>query len=392
MHIAQMLDSLNWGGAQQMQLFLVEALRPLGVELTVISLSDEDNSPMPARLRDAGARVVNFPFSQLFSPGSFVKLVNFLHAEKFDLLHAYLTYSNIVGPLAGSLTGTPTIASLRSADFGYKDYSTQRALFETFCIRHFATRVMANGQAVAKFARLRLKDSRSVDIIPNAVDLPVSLQPAERQQLRSEICGDSSRLIILSVGRLTMAKGFEDLIAAFALVHEKNETAALVIAGGGDLQDELQAQVERLGLAGYIYLLGRRNDVPRLLSAADVYVNSSHWEGTPVSVLEAMASGLAVVATSVGESPYLLDGGQAGLLVSPRQPGELAAALSSLLASPEKRQALGQTALARIRQHYSRETWRRSLLDLYAQITPKARPYLARVSVNSVSTSEAWLS
>ena len=121
MHIAQMLDSLNWGGAQRMQLFLVETLRPLGVDVTVIDLGDSSGSSMPSRLRAAGAQVVSYPFPRLFSPGSFIRLVDFLREQQFDLLHSYLTYSNIVGPLAGGLTGTPVIASLRSAGFNRDD-------------------------------------------------------------------------------------------------------------------------------------------------------------------------------------------------------------------------------------------------------------------------------
>jgi glycosyltransferase involved in cell wall biosynthesis len=373
MQIAQMLDTLYWGGAQKMQLFLVETLRPLGIELTVISLSDSSNLPVAAKLQEAGARVVTFPFPKLFSPGSFLKLVNFLRVEKFDLLHAYLTYSNIVGSLAGALTGTPTIASLRNADFEHKGYTPQREFIETFSMRHIATRVMANGLVVADFARERMKGQRPIDIIPNAVDFVPAIPESERRALREEITGNANRPFVLSVGRLTAAKGFPDLLEAFSTVREQFPAAALVIAGGGTLLDELKLQIERLHLQGQVFLLGRRNDVPRLLASADIYVNSSHWEGTPVSVLEAMAAGLPIVATKVGESPHLLDEG-AGVLVSPHQPQELAAALIGLLASPEKCAQLGPSARERMGRYYSRETWRKSLLDLYAQITPKAKP------------------
>lgn len=387
MKIAQVLDTLYWGGAQKMQLFLVETLRPMGVDITVISLCDTTDSPVDVQLKELGARVVNFPFNQLFSPGSFRKLVQFVREEKFDLIHAYLTHSNIVGPLAGFLTGTPSIASLRNADFERKGYTPQREFLETFSMRYLATRVMANGLVVADFARQRLKDKRPVDIIPNATDFIPIIPEAERLQIRREITGDPNRPFVLSVGRLTAAKGFPDLFDAFVTVRERYPDAALVIAGGGSKEEELKRQVERLGLQKHVFLLGRRNDAPRLLASADTYVNSSHWEGTPVSVLEAMAAGLPIVATKVGESPYLL-AEDSGLLVAPHQPQELAEALIALLASPEKRTQLGEAAYDRMRRYYSRETWRRSLLDLYAQITPKAKPYLAQVT-NSYQTSEA---
>jgi len=383
MRIVQMIDSLSWGGAQKMQLFLAESLVPLGIELTVVSLQDVDDSPVAEMLRETGVRVVAFPFPKLFSLISFGKVVHFLREEKFDILHAYLTYSNIIGSLAGKLSGTPTIASLRSADFGYENYSRQRVWMENMSMRFFATRVMANGAAVAQFARQRLKDSRPVDIIVNAVDIYPPLARAEREALRAEVCGVSNRPIILSVGRLTEAKGFHDLVDAFALVHARAgcESAVLVIAGGGVLMEELATQVRQLKLEEQVFLLGQREDVTQLLEAADLYVNSSHWEGTPVSVLEAMACGLAVVATSVGESPNLLEQGRAGLLVSPGQPQELAVAVISLLDSPEKGHEFGQAARKRVEQYYSRATWTRKLLELYAQLSPKAEQYLTKANV-----------
>jgi len=389
MRVAQMLDTLYWGGAQKMQLFLVESLRPLGIELTVIGLRESADSPLIARLQDAGARVVTFPFPRLFSPLSFNRLVRFLHAEKFDLLHSYLTYSNIIGPLAGAMVGLPTIASIRNADFEHRDYKPQRAFLETFVLRNLAGRIMANGNVVAEYTSQRLSGKRSIDIIPNAVDLAQpDLSSAARIEIRRQIAGDPQRPIILSVGRLTPAKGFFDLLDAFAIVHQQHPVVALVIAGRGRLLEKMTDRISELGLAGSVFMIGMRSDVPNLLAVADIYVNSSHWEGTPVSVLEAMAAGLPVVATSVGETPHLLSE-NAGLLVPPHQPQQLALALISLLDAPDKCAQLGRSARERVIRYYSRETWRRSILDLYAHITPKAGPYLAQVLTNPLQSSEA---
>jgi glycosyltransferase involved in cell wall biosynthesis len=375
MRIAQMLDTLAWGGAQKMQMFLIESLQPLGIDITVISLTESSNSPLELKLHEAGIRVVFCPFPQLFSPGSFGDVVNLLKKEKFDLLHAYLTYSNIVGSCAGVLTGTPTIASLRSADFEGRTYTFQRAFLENFSLRFLATRVMANGLAVAKYASHRVKNSRSVDIIPNAVNFVPSISDAEREKLRQELTGDTTRPLILTVGRLTEAKGFPDLIHAFAEVHVQFPSAILVVAGGGSLSDSLNDQIRELGLQEQVILLGSRTDVPRLLAAADIYINSSHWEGTPVSVLEAMSAGLPVIATRVGENPYLLEP-DAGVLVHPHQPLELAAALVYLLSSEDRCHKLGAAALERVRNYYNPEIWRYNLLKLYSELTPNALPYL----------------
>jgi glycosyltransferase involved in cell wall biosynthesis len=179
--------------------------------------------------------------------------------------------------------------------------------------------------------------------------------------------------MIMSVGRLNEAKGFPDLLEAFAQIHTEFPEAALVIVGGGTLLEELQAQVDAMGLQKKVILLGARSDARRLMATADIYVNSSHWEGTPVTVLEAMATGLPIIATRVGESPYLL-AEDSGLLVSPYQPAEIAHALRHLLRDDTARKKLARTALERVRTHYSREAWRDSLLKLYAEEIDSARP------------------
>lgn len=380
MRIAQMLDALNWGGAQKMQLFLVQSLRPLGIDVTVISLDHSPASPLPADLQAVGARVVTVPFPRLFSPISFLKLIGFLRRERFDLLHGYLTYSNIVGSLAGQLSGTPFFGSFRNAGYDSSRVSARRSKIESFCLRHFADGIIANGYAVADFGHQQVGDDVSIDVLPNAVDVNIipQLSRDEKQSLRRELVGDADRIIILSVGRLTSQKGFDHLLQAFARVHAKHPRAALVIAGAGRLLESLAAQIRSLGLDGHAFLLGQRDDVPRLLAVTDIYANSSLLEGTPVSVLEAMAAGLPIVGTSVGDTSHLL-GSDSGILIPPAQPEALAAALTDLLDNPKQRAALGLAARARVQKEFSPRAWARNLLALYSKLAPSAKDYLKKL-------------
>lgn len=383
MRLVQILDTLQVGGAQKMQIFLAQSLRPLGIDLTVISLSDDADPALVAQLKATGVQIVTFPFPRLFSPLSFFQLVLYLRREKFDLLHAYLSYSNIVGSLAGRLSGTPVIASLRNASYDRQKYSS-RTKIEDFSLKFLADRVLANGNVVGEVARIR-SGKTPVDVIVNAVDLIPPLGEDERNALRLELVGGMHRPLLLSVGRLTSEKGFFDLLDAFKIVHLVRPTATLVIAGGGMLKEEkdLVAHLTELDLQNDVFLLGSRNDVPRLLAAADVYVNSSLREGTPVSVLEAMAAGLPIIATAVGENPFLLSR-EAGILVPPGQPEKLAAAIIFLLDSPQKRIELGSAARIRIKENYERTTWSRSLLSLYGEVIPEAKEYLAKFNESSV--------
>ncbi|MFM8322962.1 MAG: glycosyltransferase [Chloroflexota bacterium] len=385
LRIAQLLDTLYWGGAQRMQIFLVETLAPLGIDLTVIDMSESINSLVPGRLRELGARVVQFPFDGLFSPGAFVQLWRFLQAEKFDLLHTYLTHANTVGPLLGKLSGTPVIASLRAADFEYKTFTRRRELLERRSIQAFAAVTMANGIVVGEFARARLGAKAPVAVIPNAIESLPPLADAERLALRRSVLGDAPGPLVLSVGRLVEQKGFPDLLDAYAQVQAEFPGSRLAIAGEGELRPLLEGQIARLGLAGRAVLLGLRPDARRLMGCADIYANSSVLEGTPVTLLEAMASGLPVIATRVGEGPHLLDGGAAGLLADAHAPDQLAEALRRLLGSADERARLGQAARQRVELCYNREAWRSSLLELYAQVSPRAGEFVTQLKAGQAA-------
>jgi glycosyltransferase involved in cell wall biosynthesis len=165
-------------------------------------------------------------------------------------------------------------------------------------------------------------------------------------------------------------KGYPDLLEAFAVIRRRFSSAVLLIAGDGPQGAELEARRASLGLEDSVHLLGARDDVPELLAAADVFVTASRWEGLPVAVLEAMAAGLPVVATAVGDVPNVLAEG-AGVTVPPRDPAALAAAVCALLETPEERARVAAAAIARVRSRYSAARWAERLLELYAEV---ARP------------------
>jgi glycosyltransferase involved in cell wall biosynthesis len=373
--ILQIIDLLDWGGAQKMQVFLAEQLHPCDVELTVVSLGANNRAPVPDLLRSLGVRVVEFPFPKFLSFDSFWRLLTFARREKFDLIHAHLTYSNIFGTLVGRMTGTPVIASLRTAGYDPRYHRPLRQSIETFVVKHGAKRIMANGRVVAELGIKRFAP-RHIDILPNAIAIPEPLPPRERTELRTELTGDPSRPIVLSVGRLDLPKGFPDLLDAFDLIRKTQTNAILLIAGDGPLRESLEDQVLRLGLQNHVCLLGQRDDVPRLLAASDIYVTSSHWEGLPVSVLEAMAAGLPVIATTVGELPYLVIR-QAGSLVPPSQPERLGAEINNLLSNPARMASMGAAGREHIRQNFSPEVWLKNLIKLYAQVSPRVGEELA---------------
>jgi glycosyltransferase involved in cell wall biosynthesis len=171
---------------------------------------------------------------------------------------------------------------------------------------------------------------------------------------------------LLSVGRLEPQKGCFDLIESFALVHQKHPDARLVIAGSGSLESQVNSRINTLSLAQSVHMLGLRQDIPDLLAASDIFVSAAHWEGLPVASLEAMAAGLPLVVTSVGDLPRVVAPGT-GLLVPPKDPVTLAASIVRLLEQPELRVELGAAARNHIERHYCANAWADRLLEVYAQ-------------------------
>ncbi|MGH9381468.1 MAG: glycosyltransferase [Thermoanaerobaculia bacterium] len=362
MRIGQLIDSLSVGGAQSLQLMFAQAVQDRDVELTVATLYPSRVGELAAELESLGVRVVALHGRSLLDPLRARRLVRFLRRERFNVLFTHLSSANLLGPIAGRIAGVPTIATLHAIS---RPTLRTRETLETWALRRATTHCVAVGSAVAEAHRDRVAPASCV-VIPNPVKEIPPLPRADRLAARRELIG-TKQVMLVSTGRLKPVKGFADLLTAFAELRRTQPEAALVIAGSGPLEGELRAQILRLGLQGHAHLIGLCRDVPRLLAAADLYVNASHQEGMPMSVLEAMAAGLPVVATGVGDVRSIVVDGS-GLLVPPREPHALAAALKRLLDNREQAAAMGTVARQYVRRNHRVDRWAERLLQLAAQV------------------------
>jgi glycosyltransferase involved in cell wall biosynthesis len=160
-------------------------------------------------------------------------------------------------------------------------------------------------------------------------------------------------VLLISVGRLVYQKGHEFLIRAMPHVLRQFPRVKVAICGEGTLRQKLEALIEDRHLQGTVCLLGNRSDVSRLLASADVFVLPSRWEGLPIALLEAMGSGLAVVATRVEGVEEVVQHESEGLLVVPEDSEALASALLRLIGQPVLRARMGAAASRRVRQSYT---------------------------------------
>jgi glycosyltransferase involved in cell wall biosynthesis len=204
--------------------------------------------------------------------------------------------------------------------------------------------------AVSEDARdsLSTRDRQRFEVVHHGVD-PSKLvtSPSARDDVREELGIGADEPIVLNVANLRAAKDHATLLRAAVLFLERVPRCHLLIAGLGPLEDQLRKLHGSLGLDDRVQLLGRRDDVPRLLAASDVFVLSSTVEGLPVALMEALALGVPVVATEVGGIPELVRDGVEGRLVPPARPAPLAVAITGLLTDPALRSKLGEAAAAR---------------------------------------------
>jgi glycosyltransferase involved in cell wall biosynthesis len=366
LRVAQIVDSLQIGGAEKLMVVFVSQARLRNVDTTVICLKTGSYTPIPEQLSSLGAEVRTFSSKKALEIKRFRELLKFLREQRFDIVQTHLRTANIIGTLAANIAGIPVINTLHSVRVGPDHNNAGRYHLETWALRYAAKRVIAVGHVVAQ-AHVKRFPNRMIDIVPNAVE-PIETVPyPERQSLRASLLGDPARPLFLSVGRLSPPKSFSDLIAAFGEVVRIQPSAVLAIAGDGVLKEELQQQISHHGLQNSVFLLGLRNDVPRLLSAADFYVSSSRWEGLPLSILEAMSSGLPVVATTVGEIPYVVTT-DSGILVPPAEPGLLASALIRILQNTAAAKRMGAAGRDQVLHKYSPSKWMDRLLEIYSQV------------------------
>lgn len=198
-------------------------------------------------------------------------------------------------------------------------------------------------------------DPRRVQVIWNGIDTSrFTPERASRSEIREELALPADAYVATTICRLFRPRDFGTLLTAFRDVTLQIESAHLVIVGDGPLRAQVESQVQALQLGSNVHLLGMRRDIPGLLQASDVLVLSSRgWEGLPLTVLEAMASALPVVASDVGGTREAVQHGETGYLYSPGDAAQLASLLLRLARDPVLGAELGRKGLARVREHFN---------------------------------------
>ena len=210
-----------------------------------------------------------------------------------------------------------------------------------------------------------------VQVVWNGVDVACFQHvQIDRAAWRAALRVPPDTLLITTICRLYRPRDFDTLLRAFRLVSDDHPTVHLLIVGDGPLRPQVERQVEALSLTHRVTLAGWRDDLPSVYAASDVYILTTWgWEGLPLTVLEAMAAGLPVIATDAGGVPEAVADGETGLLVARCDVDGLTRALRALIEHPARRRAMGAAGRARAEAHFTVER-------MVAQTTTIYKPLL----------------
>lgn len=351
MKIVYFIDHLRPDGTQFVLRQLVTGMHARGHAQLVICLNDSWDEAFKQSLIRAGAHVQIVGKRALAAGYGWFFTWRLLRRERCDVAVTLLFVSDVVGRFLAHVARVPRlVTSLQTHDANYTWW--QRRLVRL--TMRWADLVLLNSIHFHDFAIAgEGAPPDRIVVIPNSIRLDDYQQQVDRSVVRAELGVQPDEILLGSVGRLVPQKGFDVLLRALALIPRSD--IRLFIAGVGADEAKLRALAAELNLHGRVCFAGYRRDVPRLMQCFDLYTHASRFEGMPIVVLEAMASGCPVVATAVDGTRELIDDGLHGWLVPPEQPALLAEAVQAAVNDPLEAQRRACAARQRVAERFSEE-------------------------------------
>jgi len=358
--VVHAVHSLAVGGLEN---GVVNLVNGTGAEFRHVVVCMTTEGPMRERLRP-GVEVLALGKRRGHDVRAFVRLTGTLRRLRPRIVHSR-NWAAFDAVVAARLAGVPFVIH---GEHGREMSDPHGRLRRRNRARRLLAPLVSRFITVSEDLRrwliqeVRLPAAR-ITTIHNGVDLS-RFGDLERQTARLRIGLSGDAPVVGTVGRLDPVKDQAGLVRAFATVLKAHPGAMLVIAGDGPCRTDLVRLIAELGVADRVRLLGARSDVPTVLAAMDVFVLPSVAEGISNTILEAMASGLPVVATRVGGSPELIEDGVGGALVPAQDPSALAGALTAYLDEPGLRTLHGKCARQRATERFGLER----MCDAYAGV------------------------
>lgn len=331
MNVLHLDEQTSWRGGEQQASWLIQGLVKQGHH--VLIAGKPGGAFLNADHGGAALERIPLPFLGEFDLWTAAKLARVVRREKIQILHAHSSHAHSIAVCARKIAGRGKVVVSRRVSFPPKDHVLNRWKYAQPDL------IIAVSGKVGEVMRAFGVPESHLAVIHSSVDLErLNVEPMPR----AGIGVPEDALLLVSAGALVGHKDHETLVAAMPKVLARFPNVRLLIAGEGELRPAIEARMAALGVQDAVTLLGHRNDVPRLIRAADLYVSSSWSEGLGTSVLEALACETPVAATVAGGVPEMVRPGETGFLVPNRDPEALAAAIIESLGNREQARAMAR--------------------------------------------------
>jgi glycosyltransferase involved in cell wall biosynthesis len=360
------IDGRSIHGVARLMAWWAKVVNRERFEMNILGLTGPNEAGQ--YIEEQGGRVFYSDIGRL-NPATIYEVVKIARRTEADILHLHGYRACTFGRIAGALLGIPAILHEHVVLPSVPVY--QKAA--DWLLAPLSDRTVVNCEAVATFCvEQRSMDPEEVDVIFNGIPLDefrnVSQDAAERAA--EEIGIDPEVPIVGTVARLDEQKGVTYLIKAIPSIKAEVPNVKVLVVGHGTLRNDLEEEARHLGVSDSVIFTGERRDVPRLYKLMDVKVISSLYEGTTLTVFEAMAAGTPLVATTVDGVREVLEHESTGLLFPPKDATSLADAVTSLLVNSDKAQRLARRAKQAVEEYDVRNTMRR-IESLYETVFSK---------------------
>jgi glycosyltransferase involved in cell wall biosynthesis len=359
--ILQLIPTLDRSGAEKQMVFLAKGLPRDRFRVEVATLTRL--GPFEADLIAAGLPVTSIRKRFKLDPAAVVRLARFMREKSFDIVQTWVFAANTYGRIAARIARVPVVVvSEMAVDLwkGRTDKLIDRRLAT------WSDRLVGNSHDVVDFYRkLGLAEDRLVMIYSGTSDDEPPIVDA--RVIRAELGFDATAPLALFAGRLAEQKRVDDLLMALDLLQHVQPDLRALIAGDGPLRERLEESACAYDLKKRLRILGHRDDIPRLMAAADLVVLPSSYEGLPNVVLEAMRFGKPVVATAAPGTTEAVVDGETGLLVPIGNPTLLARAIRDVVRDPALACRLGAAGRRHVEARFRADT----MIALYAELYEK---------------------
>ena len=362
-------DEPSMGGAEKQLYFLASSLNPKNIRSFVVQLTP--NNSLPVTTGNVGdLELFHFPTRKLYNLAGIWQLGRLsllAKSKKVDILHTFFEKSEVMGWIIARLSGIPIWITSRR-DLGFKRKKIYEKVFR-FASKD-CKKCIANCHAVKdQMVQQENLPSEKIEVIYNGIDFSGYQEALKDKSLRVELgIVDGTPLVGLIANFNFEIKGHVYFLGAAKKILEKVPNVKFVLVGDGPLRPRYEEVAQELNLNNNVYFLGKRADVPTIISNLDVSVLSSTNEGLSNVILESMAAGKPVVATNVGGSPEMVVNAVTGYLVPPADSQSMANAITNLLENRDKAMAMGSAGQKIVQKKFTIEAMVKSYEKLYKSL------------------------